>query len=85
MNSQNQSKPCKPVGGHKITYINVVKGRKMIPRTGQIQLLNAVENKFGRAIQIIIVPSRGKIPATSANKQGILYSSSKTVWFGMLK
>jgi hypothetical protein len=51
----------------------VVKGRKIMPRIGQIQLpLNAALNKVGRANQINSVPARGKIPANIANKQGIL-------------
>jgi hypothetical protein len=79
MTIQNQSQPYNPIPGlHKITNINVVYGRKMIPRIGHSQLpLKAALNIAGRAIQMKSVPSRGNIPANNANRQGMIFFSKK--------
>jgi hypothetical protein len=64
-----------------ITHINVVKGRKMIPKSGHSQLpLKAALNWAGRAIQIKISAIRGNIPANSANRQGILFSPQDSIF-----
>jgi hypothetical protein len=72
--NQNQSPVVKPIAGdHKMTYISVVNGKKMIPRIGKNQLPpKAALKSAGRANQINSVPKRGNKPANIANKQGIL-------------
>ncbi len=72
--SHNQSQVVKPTpGDHKITYINVVNGRKMMPRIGHNQLPpKAALNMAGRASQMSSVPMRGKNAANIANKQTML-------------
>jgi hypothetical protein len=63
-------------GDHRITYISVVKGKKRMPRSGQNQLPpKAALNMAGRANQMMNVPSLGNMPATKANRQGIVVSS----------
>jgi hypothetical protein len=67
-----------PTPHARIKYINVVNGRKMIPRIGHSQLpLKVALNWVGRAIQMKISAIRGNIPANIANRQGILLFSSK--------
>jgi hypothetical protein len=62
-------------GVQRITYIRVVKGRKIMPRIGHNQLPpKAALNMTGRAIQMNRVPRRGKKPANIANKQGMIFS-----------
>src|SRR5918992_2575041 len=53
----------------------VVKGRKMMPSSGKMNVLNAASTRTGLAIQRISSASRGKSPPNIANKQPILITS----------
>ena len=49
--------------------MRVANGRKMMPRSGQSQVLKAASTRAGRATQTMNRASRGKTPANNANKQ----------------
>ena len=80
MTIQNQSKPCTPTGGaSRSTHINVVKGRKMSPSSGQMNVSNTASTYAGRAIQMIRNKSRGANAPMSASKQPNLFPSPETL------
>src|SRR5512132_408099 len=77
---QNQSKPSTPTGGaSRSTHINVVKGRKMSPSSGKMNVSNTASTYAGRAIQMIRNKSRGANAPMSASKQPILFPSPETL------
>src|SRR5215207_9274262 len=55
--------------------MSVVKGRKMMPSSGKMNVLNAASTRTGLAIQSTNSASRGKRPPNIANKQPILVTS----------
>jgi hypothetical protein len=62
MKSQNQSQPYRLIlEPHKITYINVGNGRKIIPGIGHSQLPpRAALNMFRGSIQMNSIPYHGE-------------------------
>src|SRR5215203_5209787 len=65
---QNQSQPSRPPDRHRITYMSVAKGKKMMPSSGQIQVSNAASTNLGRANHTMSSPMRGKTAENIANR-----------------
>src|SRR4051812_48873836 len=67
--SQNQSKPTRPLGVQRRTYISVVNGRNAIPRIATRALPMAASNRAGRASQMNSTPKRGNSVPKNTSRQ----------------
>ncbi len=76
--SQTQSKPFRPLGDQRSTYISVVSGKKMTPRTATRAEGIAASKSAGRASQMKKTPRRGKKAPSMTRRQPIEISPQLT-------